>query len=241
MSEHAFTAGSARPRRLVGRAAEATTASPLSALAVAVACALAMAAVWAAAALIPAVHLKDAVVLYKFTTLSRPRLDSAAEFLLHLLEPGLFVLWTIALAATAVARDRPRVALAVIAVMGLAPLTADKLKPLLAHPHDTVGYVHIGAASWPSGHSTAATALALCAVLVAPARLRKAVAAVAVLFVLAVSAALLILAWHMPSDVVGGYLVAGLWMALAVAGLRAAERLRPTRTAPGVDAASPAA
>ena len=31
-----------------------------------------------------------------------------------------------------------------------------QLKPLLAHSHDQVGYVHIGAASWPSGHSTAA-------------------------------------------------------------------------------------
>ena len=36
-----------------------------------------------------------------------------------------------------------------------------------------------------------------------------------------------------PSDVVGGYLLAGLWMALAVAGLRAAERRWPTSfTAP---------
>ena len=46
-------------------------------------------------------------------------------------------------------------------------------------------------------------------------------AAASGLFALAVGCALLILAWHMPSDVLGGYLVAVLWMALAVAGLRA--------------------
>ncbi len=36
---------------------------------------------------------------------------------------------------------------------------------------------------------------------------------------LAVGVALLILAWHMPSDVLGGYLLGALWIALAVAGL----------------------
>jgi len=39
----------------------------------------------------------------------------------------------------------------------------------------------------------------------------------------------LILAWHMPSDVLGGYLVAALWTALAVAALRAADRRWPAR------------
>ena len=80
--------------------------------------------------------------------------------------------------------------------------------------------MHIGAASWPSGHATAALALVLCAVLVAPARLRLLVAVVGAVFA-APWASLLILAWHMPSDVIGGYLVAALWIALAVAALRA--------------------
>jgi membrane-associated phospholipid phosphatase len=39
----------------------------------------------------------------------------------------------------------------------------------------------------------------------------------------AVGCALLILAWHMPSDVLGGYLLATLWAALAVAMLRAGQ------------------
>jgi len=40
----------------------------------------------------------------------------------------------------------------------------------------------------------------------------------------AVGVALLVLAWHMPSDVVGGYLLATLWAALAFASLRAFDR-----------------
>ena len=78
---------------------------------------------------------KDAVALYDFTLLSRPRVDGPANFLLHLLDPLQFVLWGVALVAVALARERPRVALAVAAVMALAPLTAETLKPLLAHPH----------------------------------------------------------------------------------------------------------
>jgi membrane-associated phospholipid phosphatase len=199
------------------------------ALGVAALCVLALVLVWAIAELVPAVQWKDAAALHDFTLLSRPRVDGPALFLLHLLNPLQFVLWGVALMAIALARERPRVALAVGVIMGLAPLTAETLKPLLAHPHVSVGGVYIGAASWPSGHSTAALVLVLSAVRVAPARLRPLVASIGAVFVVAVGCALLILAWHMPSDVLGGYLVASLWMALAVAALRAADRRWPPR------------
>jgi membrane-associated phospholipid phosphatase len=199
---------------------------------VAVACVLALALVWVVAELVPAVHLKDAVALRDFTLLSRPRVDTVASFLIHLLEPPTFIIWGVALVAVALARGRSRIALAVVAVMGLAPLTAEILKPLLAHPHVRIGALQVGSASWPSGHSTAALALVLSAVLVAPARLRLLVATVGGVFAVAVGISLLILAWHMPSDVLGGYLVATLWMALAVAALRAAERRWPTHDRP---------
>ncbi|MGP0102873.1 MAG: phosphatase PAP2 family protein [Solirubrobacteraceae bacterium] len=226
MSEHAYTARAMPPRPVVRRAQPAGAAG---ALGLAGLCVLALALVWAVAELVPAVQIKDAVALHDFTLLSRPRIDGPALFLLHLLNPLQFVLWGTALVAIAFARERPRVALAVAAVMGLAPFTAEMLKPLLAHPHVQIGLVHIGPASWPSGHSTAALALVLSAVLVAPSRLRPLVASVGAVFAVAVGAALLILAWHMPSDVLGGYLVATLWAALAVAALRAADRRWPPR------------
>jgi membrane-associated phospholipid phosphatase len=191
-------------------------------------CLVVLAVIWAVAELIPAAHLRDALTLHDFTTLSRPRLDSIANTLLRLLDPALFILWGTALVAFAVAREQPRVGFAVVVVMGLSPLTAEILKPLLAHAHDQVGYVHVGSASWPSGHSTAAAALALSAALVAPSSIRSAVATVGAIFVLAVGASLLMLAWHMPSDVLGGWFVAAFWMSLSVAALRGAERRWPS-------------
>jgi len=192
----------------------------------------ALALTWVVAELVPAGQARDSLALYHFVLLSRPHVDLLANDLLRLLDlPGL-VLWTVALVAVALARGRPRVALAVALVMALAPLSSEALKPLLAHPHVPIGTLHINDASWPSGHSTAALALALCAVLVAPARLRLLVTALGAAFALAVGCSLLILAWHMPSDVLGGYLLAALWMALAVAGLRAAERRWPSAPGP---------
>jgi membrane-associated phospholipid phosphatase len=197
----------------------------------------ALALTWVVAALVPATHVKDAVALYDFTTLSRPRVDAVANGLLRLLDPLLYTIWSVLLVAVAFARGRSRVAFAVGFVMGLAPLTAETLKPLLAHPHARIYGDEINAASWPSGHATAATALVMCAVLVAPQRLRPTVALLGVAFAVSVGFSLVLLAWHLPSDVIGGYLVGTLWMALAVAGLRAAEaRSRSRRLRSGVRA-----
>jgi membrane-associated phospholipid phosphatase len=177
--------------------------------------------IWVVAELVPATHLRDAAVLRDFTLLSRPRVDSVANDLLRLIEPVPLIALGTAIVAVALVRRRWQLGLAVALVLSLAPLSAQLLKPLLAHPHDPVSGVYMASASWPSGHSTAAAALALCAVLVSPARLRPLVAAVGALFAVAVGCALLILAWHMPSDVLGGYVLAALWVALALAGLRA--------------------
>jgi membrane-associated phospholipid phosphatase len=222
VSGRAYTPAAVGPSAARGRR---DAARPLG---VAGLCLLALALIWAVAQFVPAAHLRDALTLRDFTLLSRPHVDSAANFVIHLLKPSLFILWGAALVAFALGQGRPRVAVAVTAVMSLAPLTAETLKPLLAHPHVQVGAVHVAPASWPSGHATAALALVLSAVLVSPVRLRPVVGALGALFAAAVGCALLILAWHMPSDVLGGYLVAILWTALAVAALRAAERRWPS-------------
>jgi membrane-associated phospholipid phosphatase len=200
-----------------------------AALLLAALCVAALALVWVVAELVPAAQVRDAVALHDFTRLSGPHVDSAAKTLLHLLDPLLFTIWGVVLVLFALARGRPRVALAVAFVMALAPFTSEILKPLLAHPHVSIGITQVGPASWPSGHATAAAALALCAILVSPYRLRPFVAVLGAAFTLAVGVALLIRAWHMPSDVLGGYLMAALWMALAVAALRASERRWPSR------------
>ena len=189
------------------------------ALLAAAVCVLALAATWVLAELVPATHLRDAILLYRFTELGRPRIDLLANGLLELLDPLLYTVWALLIVAVALLRRRPRVALAVTLVLPAAPLSAELLKPLLAHPHASVGYQWIGPASWPSGHATAAATLVLCALFVVPRGLRPTVAALGGLFVAAVGVSLLILAWHMPSDVLGGYLLAALFASLAAAAL----------------------
>jgi membrane-associated phospholipid phosphatase len=203
------------------------------ALAIAGLCGLGLALTWVVADLVPAAHVRDATALREFTLFSGPQVDRPANFLLNLLDPFPFLVAGAALIAVALVRRRPRAAVAAAVVLALAPVSAEILKPLLAHPHAAVAPTHISPASWPSGHSAAALALVLGALLVAPARLRAPVAILGGLFALAVGVSLLILAWHLPSDVIGGYLIAALWGALALAGLRVADRRRAAARVPG--------
>lgn len=223
MSEAAFPVAPARRvrARLSGR-------SPASALQLAALVVAALALTWVLAELVPAARARDASLLYRFSQLGGNGLHEAASVTIHLLDPPLFTIWALALVAIAIARARPRVALGASVMLALAPISADRLKPLFAYHHVHVRHVFNGYASWPSGHATAAAILAFCAVLVAPPRLRAPAGVAGATFTLAYGAALLIDAWHMPSDVLGGYLLAALWTALAVAGLRAADRRWPT-------------
>src|SRR6478752_2612796 len=167
-------------------------------LLIAVLCVAGLALTWVLAALVGSTHVRDAGAPYDLTRLDRPVVEVPAKALLALLEPGFFVVWAIALMAVALSRGRARVALTVALVLILAPLSADLLKPLLAHPHAEVAPLYIKDASWPSGHAAAAMALVWCALLVAPASRRRAVAIAGVVLLLAVGFSLLILAWHMP-------------------------------------------
>jgi membrane-associated phospholipid phosphatase len=170
----------------------------------------------------------DLSIFKGFTGLQRPRVDGFASFMRDLCNPGPYVAIGGALIAVAVARHRPGLALAVGVVLLAAPATTELvLKPLLAAPRLLSG----GAAapppgSWPSGHATAAMSLALALVLVAPPRRRPLAAALGTAFAVAVSYSFLTLGSHYPSDVLGGFLVAVIWVQLAVAGLSILEARR---------------
>jgi membrane-associated phospholipid phosphatase len=139
---------------------------------------------------------------------------------------------TAVLAAVAIARGRPRTALGVGLIVLGANVTTQILKPTLARPPvtDVLSGSQILAGSWPSGHATAAMSLALCAVLVSAPRWRPAVATAGAAFAIAVGYGLLILGSHFPSDVLGGYLVAAVWVLAGAAALRAVDRRWPART-----------
>jgi hypothetical protein len=162
------------------------------------------------------------------------------------------VLVACALVGIAVVRKRYRVAVAVPVIIIGSNVTTQLLKPALAHHRfaEWLGPGQINPASWPSGHSTAAMAVALCAVLVAPSRLRPAVAALGAVFAVAIAYSLITLGWHWPADVLGGFLVAATWTLVAAAGVREADirwragtgreaalRLREAVTPPAVAAA----
>ncbi len=209
-------------------------AKAMLALLAATLCALAFAGVWVLAALVPATHWRDAVLFARFTELERPRVDSLANGLLDLLSPAVYTVWALLIVGVAVLRRRPWTALVLTIVLPAAPLSTELLKPLLAHPHAIIGWRWVGPASFPSGHSTAIATLALCALIGSPTRLRPIVAALGAVLTALVGLSLLILAWHMPSDVLGGYLLAACFACLAAAAITLGPPQRHGRPDPTV-------
>ena len=181
--------------------------------------------------LVPLAQARDSATLLGFTGLNRPQLTPVLDAVAHLADPVPYAVIGFALAGLALARGRPRVAAAIVALLVLTGLTSQTLKPLLASPRydQWLGSGQIAAASWPSGHATASMTLALCGILAAPARWRPTAAAVGAGFAIGVSYSILALAWHFPSDVLGGFLVAATWTLLAIAALAWAEQRWPSR------------
>jgi membrane-associated phospholipid phosphatase len=131
-----------------------------------------------------------------------------------------------AICAAGVAIGRPRHAAAAALLVGGAAITTYGLKILLAHPRyeALLGSSNLAEDAFPSGHATTAMAIALAAVLVAPRSWRPAVSFAAASYALAVGVSAVIIGVHFPSDVLGGFLVAGSFGLLAVAAVRATDR-----------------
>jgi membrane-associated phospholipid phosphatase len=204
---------------------------PAIPLRVALACAVGLAITGVLAELVPVVQARDEAGLDGFTDLNRPHVQPVLDAIARLADPLPYALIGLALAAVALGRGRPRTALAIPIVLVGAGATTETLKLVLSQPEvgDWLGGARLDEYLWPSGHATASMALGLCAVLAVPQRARPVTALIAAAFALAVSYAILVLDWHLPSDVLGGFLVAGLWTSLAAAALAALERRRPTR------------
>ena len=109
-----------------------------------------------------------------------------------------------------------------------ANLITQVLKPALAQWRGDP--FTVAAEAWPSGHSTAAMALALAAIYAAPATLRALVGVCALTFAGGVAVAVVVLGWHYPSDAVGGFAVAGAVMLAAFAAQSAWEAPGAQRT-----------
>jgi membrane-associated phospholipid phosphatase len=180
-----------------------------------------LALTWYAKVHVPLVRHADASILRGFADLHRPAVDHLTNLIAGLCNPKPYVFLAAIPILVALARRRPRAAAAIAVILLGANETTQLLKPVLAEPHVTriPGVPAISAASFPSGHATAAMSLALCSVLAAPARWRPRVAAAMAAFAVAVCYSFLELAWHYPSDVLGGFLVAAVWTLLGGAAL----------------------
>jgi membrane-associated phospholipid phosphatase len=179
---------------------------------------------------VPGAHERDAAMLHGFLGLDRPSVHRAIWFLAHLCDTLPYACAGVLCIALALARRRAWRALAVACLLAVTGITTQLLKHALAHPRlEHWLPEEVATNSWPSGHSTAAMTLALCAILVAPPALRASAAMLGGAFAVGVGYAVLVLGWHYPSDVLGGFLVAGLWTSLAVAVLHRVEAPEPAR------------
>ncbi len=137
---------------------------------------------------------------------------------------------TLALAALALVRGRPRVAVAVVVLVAATSISGELLNVLLAHQRFPPIFDYpVGPDALPSGHATAAMALALAGVLVAPRRARPVAALLGLLLALGVGVAVISVGWHFPSDVIAGYLLATGWALGLTAALYEADRRFPAR------------
>jgi membrane-associated phospholipid phosphatase len=194
---------------------------PAAPLVAALVCMLATTVVWLLAFQTGAGARLDSTVLGGFTGLRGSDVEPLADAAAHLADPVPFVVLGFVIVSIALARHQPRHALVVAVVLAGATLTTQLLKPLatVARPADRPSLAPL-ADAWPSGHTTAAMALALCLVVVVPAPWRPLAAATGGTFAVAQAYGLLVMGWHYPSDVAGAFGVATVWLALAVAVLR---------------------
>lgn len=205
---------------------------PLFLLVLALASACGTLAVWLVA-FTPRGRALDAGALQAFTGVARAPLEPSIRGVAVLADPMPFLIGAAALSLVALLRRRWLMAAVVPAVLLAANATTQVLKPALADPRvlELRGAQMLYPGSWPSGHSTASMSLALCLVLVVGPRLRPLAAVAGASYAIAVGYALVALGWHLPSDVVGGFLVAATFTLVGAAALAALEARAPVRAA----------
>jgi membrane-associated phospholipid phosphatase len=142
-----------------------------------------------------------------------------------LADPIPLALLTLAACGIGLARRRPLDTLAALIVVAGANLTTQLLKVAFAHPRAQILLGGTGSheIAFPSGHTTAAFSIGIAFAFVLPRDLAPLTLALALAFGTAVGCAVVVIAWHYPSDALGALLVAASWGFAVLAGVRAAE------------------
>lgn len=203
---------------------------PRALVAAALAAALSASLYVASVGTAPGRAIDDAGLLQHDESDALPSVQDATESIVLTIDRGSLAIFGIALVLVAVARGRPRTAVAAFVLIAGANLTTQGLKRLLGHVDPYGGDAQrIWEGSFPSGHATVAMSLALALVLVVPRPWRAVAGLIGIGYAIAVGVGNLALGWHYPSDVAGGYLVATAWAALAIA----VARPEPEQAVPG--------
>jgi membrane-associated phospholipid phosphatase len=202
---------------------------PLFLVALAALAAAGAAGVWLIAFHAPGGRVFDARALQAFAGVLRPPLTPTTAGIAVLADPIPFVIGGLLLVAIALGRKRWLMAAIVPVILLSANVCTQWLKPALTDQRTIKvdGIDHIYPGSWPSGHATAAMSLGLCLVLVVGPRLRPLAALAGAGYAIAVGYSLVSGGWHLPSDVLGGYLVAATSTLLGAAALAHLETRRP--------------
>ena len=185
-------------------------------LAVCLACVAALLALLVLAYWVSPTERVDEDVLNAVSTPSGSPLHDVAFAVEQLMSPfgwAVFAIAAFLLASWQGRHKRALLALALILGTGLVDMV---LKAVFEHPRPQS--IPVGEFEWfpiamafPSGHSAGAVAIALAFLFVVPPSWRRPTAAVGLVFALAVSAGLLVLNYHYPSDVLAGWLLAIGW------------------------------
>lgn len=187
----------------------------------------------AAGGLLLATHISERLAAWDVSAFrglrllaDHPHLAGLAQRLVQLPDPLPTTAMLAAICAAGLVAGRRGQVGAALLLVGGASLTTYAMKAALAHPRyrALLGIEALSSNAYPSGHTTAAMALGLAGVLVAPPRWRPAAAVGAAWYGVAVGISLVMLGRHYPSDVIGAFLVSGSFGLLTVAVLRAFER-----------------
>jgi hypothetical protein len=162
----------------------------------------------------------------------RPDLVTDAESLLGGIEVTVLAIALVVVAAGAFLRGRTMLAVAVVGLVVGSNLTTQFLKLVVFDRPHLIADAYRLPNSFPSGHVTAVASLGIALILVIPRRVRPPLAVLAAAAGVAVGLATIAAGWHRPGDVIGSWLVVGLWTALVAAVVVAADASRPP-SAPG--------
>ena len=184
---------------------------------------------WFGAFHVGRLHELDARGLELLSRLDGTRVEDVVELFSKAIEPAVYAIVCVLILWLGARAAGIRAALVAGVALAGANVTTQLLKRTLAEPrHSDLLERQVEAASWPSGHATAATIALLAALMLTPARGRPMVLALGGLWTSIVCAGVVVQHWHYPSDVLGGVLIAGAWGSAAAAWVSSS---RPARAA----------